>query len=470
MALASLLPLWSGMNGQTTHTRPVSSDHPHHASAAPPGMDSLRLLSISHRTASLDTLERMALSTPRIAALYGQLDQRHREAVVVSTCNRTELYWSSRGPKADAEIEALFFAACDGQAPPREAFETRSGLAAAEHLFRVAAGLESLVVGEAEILGQIRTAIDLADLHNTSGFFVSGLFRAALRFGGKARQETGIGVGALSVASASIALLTRVDPDLTARTVVVIGAGQTGLKAARHLKAEQVGRLIVLNRTRARADEIAQELGCESGALESLPQWLPLADAVVAAAQVTEPIVTTAMLRETVASHPERKRVLLDLSLPRAIEPACGQLHGVVYHDLSGLEQIVAHNRARREREIPRVETLLQRELKIFETQARESSVRPVLTELWKLAESIRVSEIERARSEGLRDGEMLDQVTKRIVDRLLHGPSMALRRGDLALDGQHAHYLRMMFGLHNGDPHHPHESPPPRWGQNGSS
>ncbi len=458
------------MTSPTTHSRQVPGEHPHHPPIAPPGMDSLRLLSISHRTAPLDTLERMALPTSRIAALYGRLEQRHREAVVVSTCNRTELYWSSRGAKTDAEIETLFFAACDGEAPPREAFRALSGIAAAEHLFRVAAGLESLVVGEAEILGQLRSAIDLADLHNTSGFFISGLFRAALRFGGKARQETGIGVGALSVASASIALLTRMDPDLAARTVVVIGAGQTGLKAARHLKAEQVGRLVVLNRTPARAEEIAQELGCESGALESLPRWLPLADAVVAAAQVSEPIVTAAQLREAVASHPGRARVLLDLSLPRAIDPGCARLPGVVYHDLSGLEQIVAHNRARREREIPRVETLLARELKIFEAQARESSVRPVLTELWKLAEAIRVSEIARARGEGLQDGEMLDRVTKRIVDRLLHGPSMALRRGDLALDGQHAHYLRMMFGLHNGDPHQPQESPEPRWGQNGSS
>lgn len=458
------------MMSPTTDTHRIPGEHPNGVTIPPPGMDSLRLLSISHRTAPLQVLERVALTATNVAALYREFQHRHFEAVVVSTCNRTELYWSSRGPRADAEIEALRFAACGGEAPPRDQVAALHGIAAAGHLFRVAAGLESLVVGEAEILGQLRAAIDLADLHNTSGFFVSGLFRAALRFGGKARQETGIGLGALSVASASISLLTRVHPDLSQRTVLVIGAGDTGRKAARQLKAERVGRLVVLNRTLARAEAIAAELECEAAPLESLPEWLRSADAVVAAAQVTSPIATAAMLRTAAASEPARVRVLLDLSLPRAIDPACAQIRGVVQHDLSGLEQIVAHNRARREREIPRVETLLARELQLFEAQARESSVRPVLTELRKLAETIRRSEIERAQAEGVAEDEILERVTRRIVDRLLHGPSMALRRGDLALDGQHAHYLRLMFGLDHGEAHHAsHEHHGPQWEQHGA-
>ncbi|HEY6867155.1 MAG TPA: glutamyl-tRNA reductase [Candidatus Eisenbacteria bacterium] len=435
-----------------TDARQVPDEHPRSASIIAPGMEALRSISISHRSAPLEMLERVALTAAQVAALLREFARRGFEAAVVSTCNRTELYWSSRGPRADAEIEGLLYDVRGTEPPPRDHVVELRGPEAARHLFRVAAGLESLVLGEAEILGQLRAAIDQADLRNTSGFFVSGLFRAALRFGGYVRQETAIGAGALSVASASISLLTRVHPDLSRRTVVVVGAGDTGLKAARHLRAEGVGRLVVVNRTLARAEEIAAELDGEAGSLESLPQWLPLADGVVAAAHVDRPIVTAAMLRDA-ALPAGRVRVLLDLSLPRAIEPACARAEGVVLHDLSGLEQIVAHNRSRREREIPRVESLLARELAQFQAQMRESAVRPVLTELWRMAEAIRRGEIERARADGVADDEMLERVTRRIIDRLLHGPSMALRRGDLALDGQHAHYFRLMFGLPAGTP-----------------
>lgn len=426
--------------------------HPQEPIHRQAGLEALRLLSINHRTAPLEVLERMALPPQRLARLYDELDRAGIEAVALSTCNRTEIYWSSPGAGDDATVEALWMAACEGPAPARERFAALRGRAAAEHLFRVAAGLESLVLGEAEILGQLRDAVERADGRRTSGFFVAGLFRAALRFGGRARQETRIGSGAMSVASASVSLLTRIHPDLSRRTILVIGAGATGLKAARHLRAERAGRIVFLNRTRAHGEAAANELGCESAPLEALPEWLPRADAVVAAAQVSAPILTVPMLRALPAAG-GGARVLLDLSLPRAIEPACAQVPGVVHHDLSGLEEIVERNRARRLHEIPRVETLLARELDVFEAQAHESAVRPVLSELRTLAESIRRAEVERAGADGSLDAEVLDRVTRRIVDRLLHGPSMALRRGDLALDGQHAHYLRLMFGLRHSLP-----------------
>jgi glutamyl-tRNA reductase len=154
---------------------------------------------------------------------------------------------------------------------------------------------------------------------------------------------------------------------------------------------------------------------------------------------------------------------LLDLSLPRAIAPESGALPGVVLHDLSGFEQVVAYNRARREREIPRVEALLERELEMFEARARESRVRPLVAELRQRAEEIRREELERAiQKDGAVDQEMLDRVTRRLVDRLLQVPSQALRRGDLALDPQHAGYLRTLFGLgggHGDDQHGSHRA-----------
>ncbi len=411
------------------------------------GVQALRALSINHRTAPIAALERMALSATALADLHESFREQGLEAVVLSTCNRSELYSYAARPADHARAEGLLMAAAGRGAPARGHFAEAAALEAATHLFRVAAGLESLVVGEAEILGQVRTAIEAAEAAGTAGFFLSGLFRAALRFGGRARSETGIGTGALSVASAAVQLLGRVHSDLSACTVLVVGTGTTGLKAARHLRAERVGRLVLANRTPRRAEEAAVELGAEAVTLEDVPRLLAGIDAVVAAAQVERPLITAPMVRASRAGSRD-PLVLIDVSLPRVIDPACATLGGVLLHDLSGLEEIVAHNRTRREHEIPRVTALLEHELALFASQARESTVRPLVAELRQRAEVIRREEITRALEDGLRDGPLLDRVTRRIVDRLLHAPSTALRRGDLALDEQHARDLRMMFGL----------------------
>src|SRR5262249_9201370 len=178
-----------------------------------------------------------------------------------------------------------------------------------------------------------------------------------------------IGAGALSIASAAVRLLGTGDRDLSTLTVLVLGVGTTGLKAARHLEAEGVGRLVLLNRTRERAWQAAQELGAESGGLEDLAALLPVADAVVAAARVDRPLVEMAMLSER-----RRPLMLVDLSLPRAIDPRCAEIPGVTVHNLSDLEQVVSTNRERREQEIPRVETLLGRELEQLASWAGDHS------------------------------------------------------------------------------------------------
>lgn len=418
----------------------------------PYGLGELRVLSIHHGIASIDELERMAVSEAALSRLHQGFREDGLEAVVLSTCNRTELYSYALRPGDHERSERLLMDAVGREAPERAHFAEARGLEAAAHLFRVAAGLESLVMGEAEVLGQVRVAIQAAEAAGVAGFFLSGLFRAALRSGGRARSETAIGGGALSVASAAVQLLARVHRDLPACTVMVLGTGVTGLKAARRLKAERVGRLVLANRTPRRAEEAAVELGAEAVTLEDVPRLLEHIDAVVAATQAEQPLLTAPMLRAARAQARD-PLVLIDLSLPRTIDPECGRLDGVLLHDLSGLEEIVAHNRARREHEVPRVAALLDQELRIFATQARESTVRPLVAELRQRAEAIRLEEIGRGLDDGLRDGALLERVTRRIVDRLLHAPSTALRRGDVALDEQHARYLRMMFGLETEPP-----------------
>jgi glutamyl-tRNA reductase len=384
----------------------------------------------------------MSLAPAMCEELLGRFRAHQIEAVVLSTCHRTELYYRAHAAEDDdARAEALWSEPLGGVDMDPVRLE---GRVAGEHLFRVAAGLESLVLGETEVLGQIRSALDAAQRTGSAQQFLSRVFQAALRFGGRARSETGIGAGALSIASAAVRLLNADGRDLRALTVLVLGTGATGLKAARHLKAEGVGRLVLLNRTAERARLAAEELNAEFATLSQLPGLLAEADAVVAAAHVERPLVTRAMLGK-------RRRgplSLVDLSLPRAIDPACAEHPGVELRNLSDLEQFVAANRTRRETEIPRVEALLARELDQLALWAGEHSVRALVAELRGRAENVRREEIARALADGGADPGTIDRLTRRLVDRLLHGPVRALREGASGRNEPHVDCLRRAFGI----------------------
>ena len=337
------------------------------------GIGALRALTIHHRNAPLSLLERVALPPAQRGSLLESLRARGIEAVVLSTCHRSELYFRAQYAGDDTRAERLWRAPLEGVSvePAR-----LGGRDAAQHLFRVAAGLESLVLGETEVLGQLRAALEAATQAGSAGPLLARAFHAALRCGGRARSETGVGAGALSIASAAVRLLNGSGRDLSALTVLVIGAGATGLKVARHLSAEGVGRLVLLNRTAERARIAAEELEVEHAELSDLPWLLVQADAVVAAAQVERPLIDPAM----VSAHAAREGApltLVDLSLPRAVDPACAGLPGVRVHNLADLEQVVAANRSRREAEIPRVETLIARELEQLVRWAHGRSRRP---------------------------------------------------------------------------------------------
>lgn len=413
----------------------------------------MRLLSVSHRTAALTDLEVMALPAAVQADLRRTLRQGGIRTVMLCTCNRTELYWCSRSPSDDSAVQAALIAAIPRRVVlPRKSFVHRAGIDVATHLFRVTAGLESLIVGEGEVLGQVRDAIEAAEGAGGSGPILSELFRAALRCGGRVRSETQIGTGALSAASASVQILCQTHPDLAQCTVLVIGAGITGLKTARHLKARGVGRLIMVNRTVQRAMDAASELGAEASSIDDVPDLLTRADGVIVAARPANPLITPAMLRKVFAQGRSSHLALIDLSLPRAIDPGCGRMNGVVLHDLLDLKQIVGHHRAGRECEIPRVEALIEVELEIFRQHLRESNVRPLVAELRRRADAIRREEIARSLQDGRIDAQSVEHLTRRLVNRLLHAPSLALRRGGLELDTPPAGYLRSLFGLESDD------------------
>lgn len=425
--------------------------HFHHV-ASFSGLAALRVLSVNHRTVGLSELPALSVSCEGVMALHADLAARSIESVVLATCNRTELYWRARVPGDDEAAREGFARAHGILEEQLEPVAVRfSGEAAATHLFRVCSGLESLVVGEAEILGQVRMALEAS---TGAGPFLSGVFKAALRTGRLARTETRIGVGALSVASTAIHWLAEVMP-LADRRVVVLGAGDTGAKAAKQLRAMGVGHLVIANRTRERASELARGLGAEAVGLDVLGAELVRADALVNAAGGSEWLVTAETLRDAVAGGTNRRLVVIDLAVPAGVEPA--EIEGVTRIGLSGLEHLVEAHRHDREKEIPAVEALIAREIEWLHAWARHQALRPLVSELRQKVEAIRRAELARAqdglRDAGMEDAGVLDRLSRRLLDQVLAIPLAALEAGDLPLDATHAEYLRRLFALETEAP-----------------
>ncbi len=425
--------------------------HFHHV-ARYSGLSALRVLTVNHRGVGLTGLATLSASCERVADLHAELTAREIESVVVATCNRTELYWRARVPGDDeAALEA--FARALGL--PEDAIDRvaarATGEAAATHLFRVCAGLESLVVGEAEILGQVRASLEAS---TGAGTFLDGVFKAALRAGRLARAETRIGVGAMSVASTAIRWLADVLP-LARSRVLVIGAGDTGAKAARQLQAMGVGALVVANRTAERAARVAGRLGADAVGLDRLAAELARADAIVCAATAgTGWLVTAQALSDAAAGRSGRPLVVIDLAVPSGVEPV--DVAGVSRIDLRGLEHLVDEHRRERESEVPAVEAILAREIEWLRAWARHQALRPLVSELRQKVEAIRRAELARAqeilRADQAADAGVLDRLSRRLLDQVIAIPLAALEAGDLPLDATHAEYLRRLFALDTGE------------------
>ncbi len=428
---------------------------PHHARAPrcpvagteEPELAALRMLSISHATASFAELERHALSSDAAAQLRARLAAQGIEALVLDTCNRVELYWRSHSADDDAVATRAYFEATRAAIDDCHVAAAH-GERVARQLFRLACGLESLVIGEGEILGQIRCA--LAGLEATAGTqtFLARVVHAALRCGGVARAETAIGAGSVSVASETVQALARRMGGLEGRTIVVLGAGEMAVKVARQLKAERAARVIVLNRTLERARFVATKVGGEAGPLETREARMAEADAVVCAARVPAPLVTADLVTRVLAGRPERPLFVADLSMPRAIATDVVGLAGVATLDLAGLEDVVSENRERRAREIPRVEAVIDRELDALRRRARQRMIRPIVAELKRRAEAIRREELARLQADGPLDDAAIERLTRRLVDRLVAAPAMALRHSETPVDLAHAQILHRLFAL----------------------
>jgi len=401
-------------------------------------LSALRVFSLSHHSCGLSALGAI-VSHGDASRLRTTLVSAGVESIVLSTCNRFEVYWRAARNTDDQLVTSTIEAGLPlAKDLVRDGSLQLSGDDAAQHLFRVCSGLESMVLGEAEILGQARSAMESA---GTSSF-LRGVFTAAIRTGRSARADTGIGIGAMSVASAAIEQIRKC-VSLTKSRVLVVGAGETAAKAARHLAKVGIGELVIANRTADRAEELGRTYGGRGVSLDDLNAEVAAADVVICAALASQHLIT----RAHVAGR-QKGLVVVDLSMPPVVEPF--DVEGVTRVDLQSLEQATAAHRLRREAEIPAVEAIITRELEWLRTWARQELLRPFVSTLRQKADVIRRDELERARQElGSDDPQLvLERFSRRVFDRLLAVPLDQLKNGDLPFDGRSAEYLRRLFAL----------------------
>jgi glutamyl-tRNA reductase len=416
----------------------------------------LLTLGVSHKTAPVEVRERLALPEQRayefVRDLRGAADVQ--EAVAISTCNRTELYLVVSDP-VEAESAALTMLA--SQAGIRltglaSAIYSHRNCDAARHLYRVTAGLESMVVGEAEIQGQVKRAYETALAKETTGPLTNRLFTAALQTGKRVRTETAIGERALSLPAVAVALAREQLGSLRGREVVIVGTGETSELAARALADSGVRTVFVASRRRDRAVSLAKRYGGDSVAFDELPQALERADIVVAATASPHLLLEVRELAAVMQDRGQRPLMLIDLAVPRDIDASCGEIDGVSLYDIDDLEAVVARNRRVRQVEARKAEGIVEEEIQSFASWLGSLEVLPTLAALRSKADGIAAGVVQenadRWESASPRDLERVNALAHAIVNRILHEPTVRLK--ELRDDRVHARMalIRDLFGL----------------------
>jgi glutamyl-tRNA reductase len=420
-------------------------------------MAELLALGVSHKTSPLELRERLALTEGSAVGALRELtegDEIH-EAVAISTCNRTELYLFAADP-VGAESQALGLLAGGAEIQPTDLLGhiySLRGSEAAAQLFRVTAGLDSMILGETEVQGQVKRAYELALVEGATGPVLNRLFRAALAAGKRARSETGISEGALSVPSVAMELAQRTLGDLERRRVLVVGAGETAELTARALAARGVHAVFIANRHYDRAIGLAQRFGGSAVRFEDLPEQLVAADIVLASTSSPHHVIEPDPLAEVMSAREGRPLLLIDLAVPRDIHPACRELPGVSVHDMDDLQSLVERNASGREAEARRADAVLRAELRRFERWLSSQDVTATVAALRERASEIveRVLAENEARWEGLTeaDRDRLGAAARAIASRLLHDPTLRLKRSADDADAYaRVAVLRELFGL----------------------
>ncbi len=428
----------------------------------------LLLVGLSHKTAPIDLRERVDFQARGLELALRTLAARKPgnagELAVLSTCNRAELYTACEDVAA-AKAELVSFVSAfhdlDAATVAPHVYDV-TDLDAARHLFRVAAGLDSLVVGEPQILGQVKEAHSAARQADTAGPLLNRLFHACFAVGKRVRTETNLGSGAVSVSYAAVNLAKKIFGSLEGRSVVVLGAGEMGKLTAQHMKSQGVRQVTIVSRTMAHAARTAEAIGGAIAARwEDMDAALSAGDIVITATGAATPVLTKARVESVMRPRRGRPLFMIDIAVPRDVEPAAGEIEQVFLYNIDDLQASVRENLARRANEVARAEAIVDEELEKFATWLRSRGVIPTVVALRQSFESIRRAEVDRldfklsSLPAEVRDEARarVDEITHLLVEKLLLTPTEQLKSvGDPETASMYAEAVTRVFGLDDSE------------------
>ena len=413
----------------------------------------LLTLGLNHRTAAVDLRERTAFSPEQLPDAVRSLTASSdvAEATILSTCNRTEIYCRQENPASAPVLDWLR----DYGDLPSDVLNSSTyalpGEQAVQHAFRVASGLDSMVLGEPQILGQMKSAFSVAHQAGTTGKILNRLFQHTFSVAKQIRTDTAIGASAVSVAFAAVDLAKRIFSSLNEQTVLLIGAGETIELVARHLKQNEVRHMIVANRSIERAQALTEQLGSEAISLADIPERLHQADIVVASTASTLPILGKGTVETALRQRRHRPMFLIDLAVPRDIEAQVDELEDVFLYTVDDLHKVVAENQASRQVAAVEAEKIIDFQVVRFMRWMRSLDSVPTIRSLRNQVETLREAELADAKrrlANGADPEQVLEHFSRNLSRKFSHAPSQALKQASQEGNASLINSTRRLFKL----------------------
>ncbi len=415
-------------------------------------------VSINHRTAPVQLREELHLSEQEIRQLISTIkDNLLSEGLVLSTCNRTEIYGVPKdGNTTYADIQAALLKHKSVEGIESGHFQNFNAQGAVKHLFSVASGIDSMLIGDNQIFKQVKDALLIAEEMQFTGLLTKRLFDTTIRVGKRAITETTISEGAVTVSYAAVQLIEKIFSNLGKKAALVIGAGETGEIAAKHLKERGIGTLAITNRTIERAEKLAEKLQAKILPFNNFKEYLHEYDIILSATSAENLILTQQNIDAAMKKRNYSSMVLMDIAIPRDIDPDSKKINYVFYNDIDSLNIIVRQNLTRRKEEIPKVESVINTEVEAFTGWYNSLEAAPTIKDLRDFFELIRADEVSKNINKFSEDDrEKLEIITKRIINKILHHPTVELRKNsDSGINTDETalriNIIRELFGIDN--------------------
>lgn len=387
-------------------------------------------ITINHRTAPVELREALHLNRNEIVQLIPRLKEYFSEGVVISTCNRTEIFGLPNHFTIDADtIIKILTDFKPIQNIKTDHFNKFFSCGAVKHLFSVASGIDSLVIGDSQILGQVKEAFDISEDMQFTSTILRRILDAAIKVGKRAINETGIGEGAVTVSYAAVQVVEKIFSNLEKKSALIIGAGETGELAAVHLRDKGIGKIAISNRTLERAETLAEQVHGEIVPFQFLKEHLHNFDIILSATSAENLILTMPDIQNSMKKRKGSPVVLMDIAIPRDIDPEAKKIDNVFYHDMDSLKIIVDQNMQKRKNEIPAVDKIVMEEMVIFFSWYNALEVVPTIKALREFFDEIRNDELEKIKHKISSDDlSKIEDMTRRMIGRMLHNPTVKLR------------------------------------------